>query len=116
MYNPRSGEDLRTLGGDGEHEVVLSSSPFLTLKAPPPPPPSFFSQPYYCGVGAPDTSAGGGESRSTGYLKFGHSMTDSFECDLSSLLAHEVYFYDPYVMDEVKIWRHSWIILPTCSR
>ncbi|CAM9514327.1 unnamed protein product [Ascophyllum nodosum] len=58
------------------------------------------TQPYYCGVGAPDTSAGGGESRSTGYLKFGHSMTDSFECDLSSLLAHEVYFYDPYVMDE----------------
>ena len=60
------------------------------------------SQPYYCGVGAPETSAGGGQSRSTKYLKFGHSMTDSFECDLSSLLGEAVYFYDPYIVDEVR--------------
>lgn len=58
-------------------------------------------QPYYCGVEAPDTSAGGGKSRSTKYLKFGHSMTESFECDLSSLLGQEAFFYDPYIVDEV---------------
>lgn len=59
-------------------------------------------QPYYCGVGAPDTSAGGGESRSSKYLKFGHSMTETFECDLRSLLGQEAFFYDPYIVDEVK--------------
>lgn len=63
---------------------------------------TFLQQPYYCGVDAPYTSAGGGESRSTKYLKFGHSMSDKFECDLSSLLGQEVYFYDPYIVDEVR--------------
>lgn len=58
-------------------------------------------QPYYCGVGAPDTSAGGGQSRSSKYLRFGHSMTETFECDLRSLLGEEVFFYDPYIVDEV---------------
>lgn len=29
-------------------------------------------------------------------------MTDSFECDLSSLLGQEVYFYDPYIVDEAR--------------
>eukprot|EP00752_Nemacystus_decipiens_P003551 g3276.t1 len=58
------------------------------------------TQPYYCGVEAPDTSAGGGESRSTKYLKFGHSMTETFECNLRSLLGQEVFFYDPYIVDE----------------
>ena len=57
-------------------------------------------QPYYCGVEAPETSAGGGGSRSTKYLKFGHSMTDTFECDLRSLIGQEVFFYDPYIVDE----------------
>ncbi|CAM9754963.1 unnamed protein product, partial [Ectocarpus sp. 6 AP-2014] len=58
------------------------------------------TQPYYCGVGAPDTSAGGGQSRSSKYLKFGHSMTETFECDLKSLLGEEAFFYDPYIVDE----------------
>ncbi|CAM9955725.1 unnamed protein product, partial [Ectocarpus sp. 8 AP-2014] len=55
------------------------------------------TQTYYCGVGAPDTSAGGGQSRSSKYLKFGHSMTETFECDLKSLLGEEAFFYDPYI-------------------
>lgn len=63
-------------------------------------------QPYYCGVGAPDTSRGGGESRSTKYLMFGHSMTESFECDLSLLLGKETFFYDPYIVDRVS---GSWV-------
>lgn len=57
-------------------------------------------QPYYCGVSAPDTSAGGGDTRTTKYLMFGYSLTQSFQCDLSSLLGEEAYFYDPYIVDE----------------
>ncbi|CAN0523079.1 unnamed protein product [Ectocarpus sp. 8 AP-2014] len=34
------------------------------------------------------------------YLKFGHSMTETFECDLKSLLGEEAFFYDPYIVDE----------------
>lgn len=63
--------------------------------------PDVSVQPYYCGVEAPETSEGGGDSRSTKYLMFGHSMTDSFECDLSTLLVEEAFFYDPYILDEV---------------
>ncbi|CAM9300593.1 unnamed protein product [Hapterophycus canaliculatus] len=58
------------------------------------------TQPYYCGVEAPDTSAGGGQSRSSKYLKFGYSMTETFACDLTSLFGEEVFFYDPYIVDE----------------
>lgn len=29
-------------------------------------------------------------------------MTETFECDLRSLLGREVFFYDPYIVDEVK--------------
>lgn len=70
-------------------------------------------QPYYCGVGAPDTSAGGGQSRSSKYLKFGHSMTETFACDLRSLLGEEVFFYDPYIVDEVYARGKNWLILPS---
>lgn len=65
---------------------------------------SRLKQPYYCGVGAPDTSAGGGQSRSSKYLKFGHSMTETFECDLKSLLGEEALFYDPYIVDEASLF------------
>lgn len=65
--------------------------------------PCIAFQPYYCGVEAPETSAGGGESRSTKYLKFGHSMTETFACDLRSLLGEEAFFYDPYIVDEVPL-------------
>lgn len=58
-------------------------------------------QPYYCGVEAPDTSAGGGQSRSSKYLKFGYSMTETFSCDLRSLFGEEIFLYDPYIVDEV---------------
>lgn len=29
-------------------------------------------------------------------------MTETFECDLRSLLGQEVFFYDPYIVDEVR--------------
>lgn len=29
-------------------------------------------------------------------------MTDTFACDLRSLLGQEVFFYDPYIVDEVR--------------
>ncbi|CAN0003972.1 unnamed protein product [Choristocarpus tenellus] len=53
-------------------------------------------------MNAPLTSEGGGDSRSTKYLKFGHSMSDDFTCDLSSLLGKETFFYDPYIVDKVR--------------
>ena len=31
-------------------------------------------------------------------------MTETFECDLSSLLGQETFFYDPYIVDEVLLY------------
>ncbi|CAN0094490.1 unnamed protein product, partial [Phaeothamnion confervicola] len=55
--------------------------------------------PFYCGAPAPDTGDGGGTSRSTDYLSFGHAARESFKCDLATLVGSETFFYDMYVVD-----------------
>ncbi|CAM9501613.1 unnamed protein product, partial [Discosporangium mesarthrocarpum] len=74
------------------------------------------TQPYYCTMSAPRTSEGGGSSRSTKYLQFGHSMSEQFLCDLSSLLGEETYFYDPYIVDESTGYLYPVAVLNTNYR
>ncbi len=42
--------------------------------------------PFYCGQSPPETGSGGGTSRSTEWMQFGHSTSETFSCDLSLLL------------------------------
>ncbi len=44
------------------------------------------TQPFFCGQLPPKTGSGGGSSRSTKWMQFGHSTSETLSCDLNLLL------------------------------
>ncbi|CAN0101167.1 unnamed protein product, partial [Heterosigma akashiwo] len=71
---------------------------------------------YYCGMAAPDTDAGGGTNSPTGFLKFGHATTQTFRCDLETLIGQEPVFFDPYVVDQERGYLYPVAVLSTNLR
>ncbi len=59
------------------------------------------THPFYCGQSPPETGSGGGTSRSTEWMQFGHSTSETFSCDLSLLLK------EPQVYLQQHLLRHN---------
>ena len=53
----------------------------------------------YCTKDAPNSGNGGGTSTSTKWQVFGASGTSTWQCDLSTLVDQDQYFYDLYYED-----------------
>ncbi len=56
------------------------------------------THPFFCGQSPPATGSGGGTSRSTEWLQFGHSTSETFSCDLSLLLKEPQVRQQPAVL------------------
>lgn len=60
------------------------------------------TQLMFCGMQVPFTDEGAGSSSNTRWLQFGHNTKQTYQCDLTLLMQEETFFYDLYMVDQVR--------------